>query len=223
MLNIWFYSTDDSELTLDMDVDLFNSLKRAHPKVTFIASHYSNNDEHYEEFKYRFDRLGKVNHNFVTVDRDFNRSKFMRLLDSDLIYLDGGNTYYFLHHLRRHGLLPLLKDYVREGGVLAGTSAGAIIMTPSIRTAGFPEFDKDDNYVGVEDLDSLGLVAFEFFPHFDSSKRYVEALKEESELVNVPIYAAPDGGGVHVFGKKLVFYDNCYSFFDGNVSPLNPV
>ena len=36
----------------------------------------------------------------------------------------------------------------------------------------------------------------------------------------MPIYA-PDGGGVHVCGKKLVFYDNCYSFFDGNVSPLN--
>jgi dipeptidase E len=222
MINVWFYSSDDSDVTVDMDIDLFNSLRRTHPKVTFIASHYSNINEHYQEFKERFDRLGKVNHNFVTVDRNFNRSRFLRLLDSDLIYLDGGNTYYFLHHLKRNGLLPLLRDYVREGGVLAGTSAGAIIMTQTIRTAGFPEFDKDDNFVGITNLESLGLVGFEFFPHFDGTKRYIVELKKESEFVNMPIYAAPDGGGVHVCGRKLVFYDNCFSFYDGIVTPLNP-
>ena len=129
MLNVWLYSTDDSELTLDMDVDLFNSLRRAHPKVTFIASHFSNNNEHYEEFKYRFDRLGKVHHNFITVDRNFNRSKFMRLLDSDLIYLDGGNTYYFLSSTATWSS-SVVEDYVKKG-VLAGTSTGAIILTPT--------------------------------------------------------------------------------------------
>ena len=108
-------------------------------------------------------------------------------MDSDLVYLDGGNTYYFLWHLKKTGLFRLLQDYVSEGGVLAGCSAGGIIMTPDIRTAGFPNFDKDDNYVGLRDTEGLGVVGFEFsifflqlpsrlFVHYSSSEAQCQAL-----------------------------------------------
>ena len=221
-LNIWFYSSDESSLTLEMDIDLFNSLRAVHPKISFIPSHHENVGDHYEDFRFRFDRLGGVKHNYLPVDKSFCKTNFLKIMDSDLVYLDGGNTYYFLWHLKKTGLFRLLQDYVSEGGVLAGCSAGGIIMTPDIRTAGFPNFDKDDNFVGLRDTEGLGVVGFEFFPHFSAQDRYIKALKQKSEETNIPLYAAPDGGGIRVSGKKLVFYDNCYSFFDGKVVPLNP-
>lgn len=205
-----------------MDIDLFNCLKGVHPKITFIPSHFENNGSHYEEFKYRFDRLGNCKHTYLPIDSHVNKNSLLKALDSDLIYLDGGNTYYFLWHLRKSKMLNLLRDYAKEGGILAGTSAGAIILTPNIRSAGYPEFDKDDNFIRLKNEASLGLVNFEFFPHFSLQERYIAALKQKSEEISVPIYAAPDGGGIWVNGKKIIFYDNCFSFFDGKVTPLNP-
>ncbi|MDB2447283.1 peptidase E [bacterium] len=222
-LNVWFYSSDDSEVTLEMDIDLYNSLKSVHPKITFIPSHHENDGEHYGEFKHRFDRLGNPKHYYLPVDSEISKSSLLKAMDSDMIYLDGGNTYYFLWHLKKSGMLDLLEDFVREGGVIAGTSAGGIILTPDIRTAGFPEFDKDDNWVGLNDISALGVVGFEFFPHFSPHERYVKELARKSEETNMPIYAAPDGGGIWVHGKKIIFYDNCFSFFDGKVTPLNPM
>ena len=83
------------------------------------------------------------------------------LMKSDVIYLAGGNTYTFLHLLRRSGLLPHLKAFAKSGGVLAGLSAGAILLTPSIGLAGIPQYDPDENEVGLRSahqLKALGLV-----------------------------------------------------------------
>jgi len=48
--------------------------------------------------------------------------------------------------------------------VLAGPSVGAIILTPTIGTAGPPLPDPDDNDVKLKNLRALGLVRFEFSP-----------------------------------------------------------
>ena len=95
-----------------------------------------------------------------------------RLHRSDIVYLAGGNTYYFLDHLRRSGLLDELALFARRGGVVAGLSAGALILTPHIGLAGYPAFDRDENTVGLgrSGCRGLGLVGFEFFPHYRRSR-----------------------------------------------------
>ena len=64
--------------------------------------------------------------------------------------------------LEKTGLLKELKAWVRNGGVLTGVSAGAIIMTKNIETAAFPSFDCDENEDNVKNLAGLQLVDFEF-------------------------------------------------------------
>ena len=136
-------------------------------------------------------------------------------LKSEIIRLSGGNTYYFLKHLRKTGLLKHLKEFVKRGGVLTGLSAGGILMTPIISAAGYPEFDKDDNDEKVRNLRGLNLVKFEFFPHYKNSPRYDKDLIRESKRVDYPIYAIPDGSGVVVTENKLKFIGKSYCFFKG--------
>jgi len=78
--------------------------------------------------------------------------------------------------------------FVERGGVLTGLSAGAIMMTENIEMAAYPEFDRDENWVGLKNLKSLGLVDFAFFPHFKNSTRYDAAFKKYSKLSNSAIY-----------------------------------
>ena len=52
------------------------------------------------------------------------------LFACDAIHLSGGNTAAFLARLRHSSLLGPLKNWAARGGILIGTSAGAILMTP---------------------------------------------------------------------------------------------
>lgn len=221
-LDVWLYSSDDQEINTQMDEDLYESLLRTHPRITFFSSHSSWSGLHFERFEERFSRFGYCQTSLFCPDLPFTQSRLGQVLRSDLIYLDGGNTYYFLDVLRKAKLLPLLKEFAKKGGVIAGSSAGAIILTPHIKTASYPESDRDDNDINLRDISALGIVGFEFYPHWVDLEMYNEALRFESELIDVPIYAAPDGGGIRSHGGKLTFYGDVQAFVDGTKIRLNP-
>ena len=149
----------------------------------------------------------------LKVDQRPDESEIRNALQSDIIYLAGGNTFYFLNHLRKSGMLPKLANYVKEGGVLTGLSAGALILTPTIKLAGAKNLDPDDNDVGLKDLQGMGLVDFEFAPHFSTSSKMITALTNYSKKSPYPVYACSDGGGIliqdekfSILGKASVFY-----------------
>jgi dipeptidase E len=138
----------------------------------------------------------------LTVDERLDATTVKRAFESDVIYLAGGNTFYFLLHLRQSGLISKLKQFAKSGGVLAGLSAGALIMTPSIGLAGYPAWEADENDVGLRDLRALGLVGFEFFPHFERTPRMIRALARYSRAHSNSILTAEDGGGIVVNEKR---------------------
>lgn len=140
------------------------------------------------------------------------------LLSSDVVYLAGGNTFYFLLHLQRSGLLSALKRFAARGGVLAGMSAGAHLLTPHVHLAGFPPFDRDENEVGLprHALGAVGLVDFEFFPHYRHSPRYRAALADYSRRERSLLYACRDGSGLVVEGDRITPLGDVWIFDRGH-------
>ena len=62
------------------------------------------------------------------------------LESTDCVYLEGGNTFYLMHHMRRLSCDQVLKEILAttergEGALLVGISAGAICAGRSISTA----------------------------------------------------------------------------------------
>ena len=163
----------------------------------------------------RYQGVGFKRFHCFPVDVLFSRQDLRKALGSDVIYLAGGNTFYFLHHLRKSGLLPHLKHFVERGGVLAGLSAGAIILTPNIRTAGPPLPDPDDNEVKLKNLRALGLVRFEFFPHYTASSKTNNILLQYSRTTKYPILACIDGSGITINEKRMTFIGNVLMFAGG--------
>jgi dipeptidase E len=157
----------------------------------------------------------------LIVDEPITPYDMNEAFKSDVIYLAGGNTFYFLKHLRKSGILPRLKKYVKDGGILAGLSAGAIIMTPHIGLAAFPEWDADENDVKLKNLTSLGLVQFEFYPHFEDTRRANEAMIAYSKRSKLPIYACEDGHGVIITGDRTTFVGSVYLFINGKKVGFN--
>jgi len=88
-------------------------------------------------------------------------------------------------------------------------------MTPSIGMAGIPRFDCDQNDVKLKNLKSLGLVPFEFSPHYNGRKKVDEELLRYSKKIEHPLYACPDGDGIIINGDKVSFIGEVYPFVKG--------
>jgi dipeptidase E len=214
-MKLVLYSGGDNEENEGLDLELFKLIDGADPLFTFIPSSFEDADHYYEEFVHHYGDYGVRRFSKFYVDRPFDLSDAHKILESDLIYLSGGNTFYFLKHLKRSGMLKLLRDYTLQGGVLAGQSAGSIIMTPDISTASYPDFDMDENEVGIKNFKSMGLVEFQFFPHYLNTRRYIHELNLQSKRSNHPIFACPDGSGVIVEDQKTTFVGDAWGFLRG--------
>ena len=104
-------------------------------------------------------------------------------------------------------MLSALSDFASRGGalgagVIAGLSAGGLIMTPTIKLAGQAGLHPDENEVGLRDLRGLGLVDFEFSPHYDAYPREVK-IHTQLAARGRKIFCVFDGAGIIVQGDQI--------------------
>ena len=123
------------------------------------------------------------------------------------IYLSGGNTFTFMDSARKRGLKTILEQYLANGGVLIGASAGSIMCTPSIELAKFG----DENEVGMTDFSGFGFVDFEFHPHFTGDLAENERLAEYKRAHGRDIYACKDCAGLYVTNDGVVEFGSILS------------
>ncbi len=92
--------------------------------------------------------------------------KVAQLQDADLIYLAGGDPWYLLETLRDSQALAAIRERLDAGALLAGSSAGAMILAQKMVTDGWDSW-----------TDALGVVpGIGIIPHHNSGVRTLNAL-----------------------------------------------
>jgi dipeptidase E len=111
---------------------------------------------------------------FVVIDNASNDPReSSTLLNANTLLISGGNTFQLLSNLKKSGLdKAILEFFHKQELMLAGFSAGALVLTPTIKICNLPNFDK--NLISLENLDGLNIVNFEIFPHYE--KRFYEGM-----------------------------------------------
>ncbi|MBZ9686338.1 Type 1 glutamine amidotransferase-like domain-containing protein [Clostridium estertheticum] len=170
--------------------------------VSYIPSMSDRKLKYFEKAKMELGKYGNFHFKYFDIDDFCNVAKIEKIFKSDIIYLSGGNTYYFLNNLKKRYLITRLRKYVENGGHIIGLSAGAILMSKDISSAKFG--DKD--IVGLSDLSSLALVDFDFMPHWNKDSIYLDDLKDYSKSTGNTVYACNDGDGIIVMENKVHFY-----------------
>lgn len=220
-MNLVFYSGGDEKENQTLDRSFLELLGKKNPVVTFIPSSSYLSEQEFKSFVRHYSKFKITRFIHFPVDVPFDKILFQEVMRSDAIHMAGGNTFYFLHSLRKAKLLPQLKTFAEKGGLLTGLSAGAIMMTENIEMAGYPEFDRDENVVNLKNLSSLNLVDFLFFPHFRNSARYDAVFKKYTRGTEKVIYACPDGAGIVVRDNETRFIGRCYAFSNGHKFTIN--
>ncbi|MEE3954517.1 Type 1 glutamine amidotransferase-like domain-containing protein [Peribacillus frigoritolerans] len=99
---------------------------------------------------------------------DFNDIEFDKpelLKKYNVIYINGGNPFYLLYHMKKSGADLILKDIAKQNTVIVGVSAGAIILGPNIEVVNY--FTPQINTVDMQDFTAIGLTDKAIFPHYD--------------------------------------------------------
>lgn len=173
-------------------------------KLAYIPSQTDKDRWYFEKAKPEFKELGFTDFLYFDVDQEFDGSQIEELESCDGIFLSGGNTYLFLKNLQERNIVGCIKEMVEKGKLLIGVSAGSIIMSKSIKIAEF----HDQNEVQLNDLTGLGLVDFEFMPHWDREQDKQGELLNYSLHQEESIFTCNNGDGIVIEGDKVEFYGN---------------
>ena len=135
-------------------------------------------------------QLYDLNFPVEIVDLKDNQEKIKdKLINSQIIYIGGGNTYYLLKWIRQSGLHKYLKKLLDEGRIYLGGSAGTLVVCPEISASSWGRYG-DKNIVNLSDLKGLNLVDFIVYPHYvDNEKNLID---EKSKSLTCPIIPISD-------------------------------
>lgn len=200
MLNLVMYSDQVIPENEKVDTHLLGLLAERGRRIGYVPSGPEPDRRFYKEKQSYYSKLGLDLSVFLDTGNPVDIAELSSLLECDAIHLPGGDTQSFQRILKANDLLQPLGDWARQGGVLIGTSAGAILMTPNVAV---DAMFKGDDPSSVKDGEGLDLVPFEFFPHLNKSADYLPRLQSYSLENSRNIAACPDGDGIIVRDGKI--------------------
>jgi dipeptidase E len=124
-------------------------------RVLFVPFALHDRDAYAAQARKRFEamgyELGSV-HELADAKDAINRA--------EAIFIGGGNTFRLLHSLYQADLLLPIRARVKEGMLYIGSSAGAVVAAPTIKTT------NDMPIIQPPSFDSLALISFQINAHY---------------------------------------------------------
>ena len=176
-------------------------------KICFIATasygeHPEGDAVYVKQDKERLLELGFKTIKDLDLREESEESLMNKLENFDVIFVEGGNTFYLLKYVRKSGFDKVIRPFLDKGGIYVGVSAGSIIACKDISPAGWAK-EWDENIVGLEDLRGLGLVDFIIMPHYVPEHEAI--IKKNKDKVPYPIIALTDLQAILVNNGNIQF------------------
>lgn len=92
-----------------------------------------------------------------------------KLKDVDVLYVAGGDNFYLLKKAQENNFAQIAREFVANGGIYIGQSAGSVIAGPDI----YPTYvvGRSKWSEKLDDFTGIGLVDFVILPHFGRENR----------------------------------------------------
>ena len=187
--------------TADIDKRIIELTGETRPKALFIPTASGDADGYMDTFETCYgNHFGCQTRTLNLIQSPPAFEKMATLvLDSDLIYVGGGNTYRMMKIWRRLGLDTVLAEAASRGIVLSGLSAGAICWfkygcSDSRSFSDNAEWD----YIRVS---GLGFINAVYCPHYHSQKREVAFSKMIEKRGGIGI-ACDNNAAIEIVGNR---------------------
>ena len=170
-----------------------NQLKNSSQKLKTVFISTAEEVETGDKQWVKDNKNGLIDSGFDVFDYTITGKKYQQIVEDlknvDVIHVNGGNPFYLLLQARKSGFDKFVKQYIKQGGIYTGSSAGSIIASPNI---GISKVLKRESYEKeLKTFEGLNLVDFIILPHWGSSgfkseyrlKRLQTAYKPENKII----------------------------------------
>ena len=151
-------------------IDKFIHFLDINPKKSTIA--FITTASNLYDWKPVEDRNKLVELGFTLKDIDIagktKEELYQEIKDIDMIFVAGGNVFYLLQEARKSGFDEILNELITKGVPYVWSSAGSLLVGPSIELA--LDIDNQHDAQELTSYDGLGIVDFVILPHYDDER-----------------------------------------------------
>lgn len=104
----------------------------------------------------------------VNIDNKNKNELLEELIDIDIIFIAGGNTFYLLQEAKKSKFDEIIIELIWKGIIYIWSSAGTLLVGPSIELA--LDIDNQNEVPQLTSYDSLGIIDFVILPHYDDER-----------------------------------------------------
>jgi dipeptidase E len=189
------FSMEPDNLALDQYILAQTGKER--PKVCFVPTASGDSEEYIERFHAALETL-ETEHSHLSLTRYNQQAPHEHLLDQDVIYVGGGNSFQMLLVWRAHGIDKTFRQAWEKGIILCGISAGSLCWFSGSIT------DSWGHPLRVLN-DGLGFLPESHCPHYDGEPERQNIYEESIANGELPPgIAVEDSCGVLYRGTQLV-------------------
>lgn len=183
--------------TEEIDREIVRMSDKEKPNFLFIGLASSFADSYYDAMKNIYRSLGcecqYLKKKNIINNRDIVENK---IRNADIIYIGGGDTIKLLNEIKEYDLECLMKEAIDANKIVAGISAGAIMLCREGYSDSLKLRGESDKYDFIEGLNYLDII---FSPHH-SEEKYNEMLKD---LDQREVYSLENGTALKVIDEDI--------------------
>ena len=189
--------THEADESLDQFV--LNQLTKKNFKIGFLPTASKDNKKKIDLFYKRFENSSLELSHFSLCSKIEGFKGW--LLNKDIIYVGGGNTFYMLEIWEKNNLIEIFKEAYIKGIILSGVSAGAVCW--------FDWILSDSKGSGLKPLRGINLISGSCTPHSSEGER-INQFQENIKNNKLPEGIAIDDGVAVLFvdGKATEVYSS---------------
>lgn len=122
------------------------------------------------------------------------------LRDSDVIYVQGGDPYYLLKHVKASGFDTVVKEFIQKGKIYIGVSAGTYIACPSMEMALWRKPNRP-RYGLTRDESCMNLIPFLVCVHYEP--KFKNVVKQGMQRTAYPVKILTDDQALLVLNDHI--------------------
>ena len=189
--------THEADESLDQFV--LDQLSVKNLKIGFLPTASKDNQKKIELFYKRFENNYSELSHFSLCSKTEGFKEW--LLNKDIIYVGGGNTFYMLEIWEKNNLIKIFKEAYNKGIILSGVSAGAVCW--------FDWILSDSKGSGFKTLRGINLISGSCTPHSSENNR-INQFQKNIKNSTLPEGIAIDDGVAVLFidGKPSEVYSS---------------
>lgn len=187
--------------TKEIDEEIVKLTEKENPNFLFIGLASSHADSYYDTMKKIYKELGctpvYLKKSNLVNNPDIVKQK---INDADIIYICGGDTVKLLDHVKEYNLEDLLLETYNKGTVIAGMSAGAILLSNKGFSDSLIIRGESDKY---EFLKGLKFIDIAFCPHYNIDPKKNKELEEYLSNNNEEVYCLENNTALKIIDDRI--------------------